>query len=66
MPVADAQVQIAVDAVEVEEVELLEGVAVALLATPDEGAHVHGRTATTRHGHSIPAILKRCPERRTV
>ena len=36
VPVADAHVQVAVDAVEVEEVELLERVSIALLGALDE------------------------------
>jgi hypothetical protein len=40
--VADAHLQVAVDPVEVKEVELLEGLAVTLLGALDERAHVFG------------------------
>ena len=46
--VADADVEVAVDPVEVDQVQLLERVAVALLAAGDELAHVLGRLARRR------------------
>src|SRR4029079_9431464 len=42
VPVADAHVEVAVDAVEVQEVELLERVAVTLLCARDKRADVRG------------------------
>ena len=59
VPVADAQVQIAVDAIEVEEVQLLERVAVTVLPTFDERPHVRGRSRPSarlfrRHPEGMP------------
>ena len=48
MPVPDAHVQVAVDAVEVEQVELFERLPVALLAALDEPPHVGGRVVAGR------------------
>jgi hypothetical protein len=45
VPVPDADVEVAVDPVEVDQVQLLERVAVALLSARDELAHVLGPLA---------------------
>ena len=61
--VADADVEIAVDPVEVDQVQLLESVAVALLAAGDELPHVLGRLARRRAlgGRIHPAFVSPRP-----
>jgi hypothetical protein len=61
MPVADADVEVAVDPVEVDQVQLLEGVAVALLAARDELPHVLGRFArrVALCGRAHPVVVPR-------
>ena len=49
-PVADAHVQVAVDPIEMEEVELLERFAVSLLSPLDESPQVVGRVHGRRRG----------------
>ena len=63
VPVADADVEIAVDPVEVDQVQLFEGVAVALLAARDELPHVLGRLARRRAlgGRIHPAFVSPRP-----
>ena len=59
MAVPDADVEVAVDPVEVDQVQLLEGIAVALLAAGDELPHVLGRLARRRTlgGRTHPAFV---------
>ena len=59
MPVADADVEVAVDPVEVDQVQLFEGVAVALLAARDELPNVLGRLARRRvlGGRTHPVVV---------
>ena len=63
MTVADAHVEVAVDPVEVDQVQLLESVAVALLAAGDELPHVLGRLARRRAlgGGIHPAFISPRP-----
>src|SRR5919201_2307870 len=58
VPVADGHVQVAVDAVEVEEVQLLERVAVAALRALDEPAHVRARRVATGPRAALGHLLR--------
>jgi hypothetical protein len=63
--VADAQVQVAVDAIEVEEVELLERVAVAELRALDEGPDLLRLRPPTRSAGAIRRGSRRVPRERS-
>jgi hypothetical protein len=50
--VADVHVQVAVDAIEVEQVELLERLTLALLSLLDESRQILGRSAAAQRGRA--------------